>query len=255
MEFMVKSIKRKWQERIKRKQVDYSALPHHIGIIMDGNGRWAKKRGLPRSAGHRAGAQTLKKIVSFCDKIGIKIITVYAFSTENWKRPKNEVAELMNLLEEYLKQAEYELGSKNVVIRIIGNLEGLSSKICTQIIKTQKMTQHNTGLILNIALNYGGRDEIIHAVRQIASKVKTNKLNVQDIDEKQISKHMYTGNIKDPDIIIRPSGELRLSNFLLWQSAYTELWFSSIYWPDFSSADMLAAIYDYQKRNRRFGGI
>ena len=251
----VKSIRQRWREKIRNTQVNFHSLPEHIGIIMDGNGRWAKKRGLPRSAGHRAGAKTLKEIISFCGKIGIKIVTVYAFSTENWKRPKKEVEELMNLLEEYLKQAEKELGGKNVVIRIIGNLDTLPAQIRSQVIKTQKMTQNNTGLILNIALNYGGRDEIIHAVKQIANEVKCNRLNVQDIDEKRMSKYMYTGVLKDPDLIIRPSGELRLSNFLLWQSAYTELWFSSIYWPDFSSADMLAAICDYQKRNRRFGGI
>ncbi len=239
----------------KNNNIDYEKLPEHIGIIMDGNGRWAKKRGLPRSAGHRAGARTLREITEFCGEIGIKVVTVYAFSTENWKRPKEEVNALMDLLLEYLRDAENKLAGKNVVIRVIGDTESLSSAIQKQIITTESFTKSNTGLILNIAINYGGRDEIMHAVRQVIKDVKLNKIDIHNITEEYFSTHMYTKGIKDPDLIIRPSGEQRLSNFLLWQSAYSEFWYSKICWPDFKSHHLLDAIYDYQKRKRRFGGI
>lgn len=255
MKLFLKGLRHKILGNIIEKEIDYSALPEHIGIIMDGNGRWAKKRGLPRNAGHRVGAQTLRKITEFCGEIGIKIVTVYAFSTENWKRPKDEVDALMGLLLEYLKNAERELAGKNVIIKVIGNTAVLSQEIRQQIDKTEEITKKNTGLLLNIALNYGGRDEIINAVKQIAEEVKNNKLEVKDITEQLMSQYMYTKGMKDPDLIIRPSGELRLSNFLLWQSAYSELWFSKINWPDFTTHDLLEAISDYQKRNRRFGGI
>ncbi len=236
-------------------ELDYTALPEHIGFIMDGNGRWAARRGLPRSAGHKAGAEALRRITEFCDKIGIKIITVYAFSTENWKRPQKEVKALMGLLSQYLGDAERELAGKNIVIKVIGDITTLSQKIQQQVIETERLTQNNTGLLLNIAINYGGRDEIIHAVKQIAKEVQADRIAVEDIDDQLMSQHMYTRGIKDPDLIIRPSGELRLSNFLLWQSAYSEFWFAKIYWPDFNSQHLLAAISDYQKRTRRFGGI
>ncbi|MGE4282185.1 MAG: isoprenyl transferase [Clostridia bacterium] len=237
------------------KKIDSEDFPEHIAIIMDGNGRWAKKRGLPRTAGHRAGAQTLKRITEFCDEIGIKILTVYAFSTENWKRPKQEVNSLMSLMLEYLIESERQLAGKNIVIKVIGDIDLLSEEIKQQIYKTEKLTENNSGLILNIAINYGGRHEIINAIQSIASEIQHFGLQVQDIDEKLISSYMYTKGSKDPDLIIRPSGEFRLSNFLLWQSAYSELWFSNIYWPDFTSSDLLKAINDYQQRQRRFGGI
>jgi undecaprenyl diphosphate synthase len=240
---------------LKKPKVDYSNIPEHIGIIMDGNGRWAKRRGLPRSAGHRAGAQTLTKITEICDKIGIKYVTVYAFSTENWRRPQKEIDALMDLLLEYLKDAENQLAGKNIIIKVIGDTKVLSEEIKDQIIRTEKLSGVNTGLVLNIAINYGSRDEIVNSVKEIAKGIKDGSLSIKDIDEKLISQYLYTKGIKDPDLIIRPSGEMRLSNFMLWQGAYSELWFAKINWPDFKSGDLLKAIAEYQQRIRRFGGI
>ena len=238
----------------KKNIINKDDLPKHIGIIMDGNGRWARKRGMPRIAGHRAGAQTLRKIVEFCDDIGIKVLTAYAFSTENWKRPKKEVDSLMSLMLEYLMNAEKELAGKNVMIKVIGDIEKLSPEIQEQIKKTERISKDNTGLRLNLAINYGGRNEIINAVKKISGDVKEGKIKIDDINEELVSQYMYTYDIDDPDIIIRPSGELRISNFLLWQAAYSEFWFSNVLWPDFKPKDMLKAIRDYQKRDRRFGG-
>lgn len=238
-----------------KQEVDFSNLPSHIGVIMDGNGRWAKKRGLPRSAGHSKGADTLKKIVTECNKIGIKYITVYAFSTENWKRPKDEVDYLMNLLLNYLKDAENTLAGENVVIRAIGSRAELSEEIREQIVKTEKFTEKNSGIVMNIALNYGAREEIVHAAEQIAEEVKNGVLDPHDISAKTISEHLYTKNQPDPDLIIRTSGEERLSNFLLWQAAYSEFWFTDKLWPDFGVKDLYEAIADFQKRGRRFGGV
>lgn len=238
-----------------KQEVDFSNLPSHIGVIMDGNGRWAKKRGLPRSAGHSKGADTLKKIVTECNKIGIKYITVYAFSTENWKRPKDEVDYLMNLLLNYLKDAENTLAGENVVIHAIGSRAELSEEIREQIVKTEKFTEKNSGIVMNIALNYGAREEIVHAAEQIAEEVKNGVLDPHDISAKTISEHLYTKNQPDPDLIIRTSGEERLSNFLLWQAAYSEFWFTDKLWPDFGVKDLYEAIADFQKRGRRFGGV
>ena len=239
----------------KKMEIDKTALPRHIGIIMDGNGRWAKGRGLPRSAGHKAGATTLKTITKACGKMGIEVLTVYAFSTENWSRPKAEVDALMKLLMEYLKNAEREIDGDNVQIKVIGDVSAFSDALQKEIIRVEKMTSSNDGLILNIALNYGGRDEITKAVRTIAQKVQDGEISVDSIDEQTISDQMYTYGQPDPDIIIRPSGEFRLSNFLIWQSAYAELWFSHILWPDFNVKHLETAILVYQKRTRRFGGI
>lgn len=236
-------------------QVDYDNLPVHIGIIMDGNGRWAKKRGLPRSAGHRAGARTLEKITRFAGEIGIKYITFYAFSTENWRRPSDEVASLMKLMVVYLDDYKRLIGDEDIRIRFIGTREGLSDEIKEKIDIVENATAGNSKITMNIALNYGGREEIVHAVRSICEEVKSGKLSVESIDEKQVAKHLYTYYMPDPDFIIRPSGELRLSNFLMWQSAYSEFWFSNINWPDFTGDDLLSAIADYQKRNRRYGGV
>lgn len=227
----------------------------HIAFIMDGNGRWAKKRGLPRSAGHRAGAETLKKIVVYCDKIGIKCVTAYAFSTENWNRPQKEVDALMDLLYMYLQQVEEQFGGTNVILRVIGDRSALSDKINRAIDYAEEYTSKNTGLVLNVALNYGGRDEICAAARRAAANVLHGDLEVGEISEEYLSGLMYTGNDPEVDLIIRPSGECRLSNFLLWQAAYAEFWFSSINWPDFSEKDMERAIIDYQHRNRRFGRV
>lgn len=239
----------------KATGVDYSCLPEHIGVIMDGNGRWAKKRGLPRSAGHSAGADTLKKIVTECNKMGIKYITVYAFSTENWKRPKDEVDYLMNLLMDYLVNAETTLAGENVVIKAIGLREQLSEELQKQIKKTEEFTKNNSGIVMNIALNYGAREELVRAMKNIATKVKDGTVDIDDINADLISDNLYTENQPDPDLIIRTSGEERISNFLLWQLAYSELWFTNKLWPDFSIADLHQAIIDYQSRNRRYGGV
>lgn len=237
----------------KKKQVDidFANLPKHIGVIMDGNGRWAKKRGLPRSAGHSAGADALKKIVTECNKMGIKYITVYAFSTENWSRPKEEVDFLMNLLLDYLKNAEKTLAGENVVIRAIGSRAELTEEIQEQIIKTENFTKNNTGIVMNIALNYGGREEIINAVKKICD----SGVGSEEIDEKLFESYLYTKDQPDIDLLIRTSGEQRLSNFLLWQNSYSEFWFTDKLWPDFKKADLYSAILDFQNRNRRFGGV
>lgn len=237
----------------KKKQgdIDFANLPKHIGVIMDGNGRWAKKRGLPRSAGHSAGADTLKKIVTECNKMGIKYITVYAFSTENWSRPKEEVDFLMNLLLDYLKNAEKTLAGENVVIRAIGSRAELTEEIQEQIIKTENFTKNNTGIVMNIALNYGGREEIINAVKKICDSGVAS----EEIDEKLFESYLYTKDQPDIDLLIRTSGEQRLSNFLLWQNSYSEFWFTDKLWPDFKKADLYSAILDFQNRNRRFGGV
>ena len=236
-------------------KIDYESLPQHIGVIMDGNGRWAKKRGLPRSAGHSAGADTLKKIVTECNKMGIKYITVYAFSTENWSRPKDEVDYLMNLLMDYLKNAETTLAGENVVIRAIGSRAELSDELCRQIEKTEKFTSKNNGIVMNIALNYGAREELVKAVRDISAEVADGKISCEEITADIISKNLYTAGQPDPDLIIRTSGELRLSNFMMWQAAYSELWFTDKLWPDFGINDLHQAIIDFQNRNRRFGRV
>lgn len=243
-------------KRKKRPEsLDMNNLPKHIGVIMDGNGRWAKKRGLPRSAGHQAGADTLKKIVTECNKMGIKYITVYAFSTENWKRPKDEVDFLMNLLLSYLRDSERTLAKENVVIKAIGSRAELTEEIREQIKKTEKFTENNTGIVMNIALNYGSREEIVKAAQTLAKRAENGELKPQDITEDMISAELYTGGQPDPDLIIRTSNELRLSNFMMWQSAYSELYFTETLWPDFSIDDLHNAIIEYQSRNRRYGGV
>ena len=238
-----------------KHNVDFENLPQHIGIIMDGNGRWAKKRGLPRSAGHAAGAKTFERIVEDAGNIGIKIITVYAFSTENWQRPKPEVDALMSLLEDYLDNGLKKLAGKNTAIKFIGDTSAFSPSFQNKIAHVEKATKNNSGLLVNVALNYGSRNELTAAVKEIASEVKNGATELSDITETLISNHLYTKGQPDPDLIIRPSGELRLSNFLMWQGAYSELWFSDCLWPDFSKDDLLSAIRDYQKRNRRYGGV
>ena len=239
----------------KTVDIDTSALPSHIGIIMDGNGRWAKKRGLPRSAGHKAGAESLKKIITEANNLGVEYITVYAFSTENWKRPKEEVDYLMGLLMDYLINAEKTLAGENVVIRAIGSRKELSEEMQRQIVKTEEFTKNNTGIVMNIALNYGGREEILHAVKDISRAVKAGEISADDISERNISDALYTGGQPDVDLLIRTSGEMRLSNFMLWQVSYAEMWFTDKLWPDFKPADLRKAIYDFQNRGRRFGGV
>ena len=233
-----------------KKKIEQRKLPRHIAIIMDGNGRWAKKRSLPRTAGHIAGAKTFKNIARYCNKIGIEYLTVYAFSTENWKRPKEEVDGIMNLLRDYLKDAE-NFKDENIKVKFIGDLTPLAEDIKELIKKDEEGSAEATGLNLNIAINYGGRDEITKAVRNIVNE----GIKPEDITEDVISEHLYTAGMPDPDFIIRPSGEYRLSNFLQWQSAYSEFWYSDILWPDFTEENVNDIIRDFQKRNRRFGGV
>ena len=228
-------------------------LPKHIAIIMDGNRRWAKKRNLPVALGHKEGAKTLEKIVRYANKIGIKYITVYAFSTENWKRTEEEVNSLMTLFQNYLDDYSKRADSENIKVKIIGSRENLSNKMIDKIEKCMERTKNNTGITFNIALNYGGRDEIVTAVKEIAQKVKQNEIEIKDITEELISSNLYTKGQPDPDLLIRTSGELRLSNFLPWQLVYTEFLFVDKYWPDFSETDLDEAISVYQKRNRKFG--
>lgn len=229
-------------------------IPRHIGIIMDGNGRWAKRRGLPKSAGHKAGADVLKKIAEYCDDLGMEAVTAYAFSTENWSRPQKEVDYLMDLMYEYLSNAPTLLAGKKAKIKVVGRTDQLSDKIQEEIVKVEEMTRNNTGLWLNLAVNYGGREEITSAARRISEDVSAGRVLPCDVDEKLVSSYMYTNFIPDPDVIIRPSGELRLSNFMLWQAAYSEFWYSDVYWPDFKTSDIDRMIRDFNKRDRRFGG-
>ena len=228
-------------------------LPVHIAIIMDGNRRWAKARMMPVKLGHKQGAETLKKIVRYAQKIGIKYMTVYAFSTENWKRSEEEVAALMDLLKAYLEDFAKEADTENIVIRVLGSMKELSEELQDAINRTVERTKDNTGIIFNIALNYGGRNEIVNATRQISEEVLAGKIKPEDIDEEMLSKHMYTKGEPDPDLLIRTSGELRLSGFLPWQSTYSELYFVDKLWPDFNEKDLDEAIKVYGSRNRKFG--
>lgn len=228
-------------------------LPKHIAIIMDGNRRWAKSRGLPVALGHKEGAKTLEKIVRYAKKVGIEYITVYAFSTENWKRTEDEVSALMNLMQSYLDDYSKRADSENIKVNILGSRQGLSEKMKNLIEKCMERTKNNTGITFNIALNYGGRDEIVRAVKSITEKVKENEIDIEDITEQTISDNLYTKNQPDPDLLIRTSGELRLSNFLPWQLVYTEFIFIDKNWPDFSEKDLDEAIEIYKKRNRKFG--
>lgn len=228
-------------------------LPKHIAIIMDGNRRWAKLKGMPSNFGHKEGAKTLEKIVRYANSIGIKYITVYAFSTENWKRTSEEVSALMGLFQSYLDDYSKRADSENIKVKIIGSKEGLSKKMQDSIEKCMERTKNNTGIVFNIALNYGGREEIVRAVKNIAKKVKENKMELQEITEQMISDNLYTKGQPDPDLLIRTSGEIRLSNFLPWQLVYSEFVFVDKNWPDFSEQDLNDAIEIYQKRTRKFG--
>ena len=228
-------------------------FPVHIAIIMDGNRRWAKKKMLPVKLGHKQGAETLKKIVRYANKIGLKYISVYAFSTENWKRSEEEVNDLMFLLESYLDDFAKEADTENIVIKVIGRREELSERLLDKIDKTVERTKDNTGTVFSIALNYGGRDEIVHSVKEISKKVLDGTVKVEDIDEKMISENLYTNYMPDPDLLIRTSGEIRTSNFMPWQIVYSEYLFVEKLWPDFEESDLDDAIKEYQKRNRKFG--
>ena len=237
-----------------KAEVDFENLPKHVGIIMDGNGRWAKRRGLPRKSGHGMGAKTFEIISEFAGDIGLHSVTFYAFSTENWKRDKEEVEALMVLLEDYLDNGLTKLAGRNARIRFIGDRSAFSESFQKKQKHMEEATKENSGLLLNIALNYGSRDEITRMVRSVAEKSARGELRPEDINEKFISDMLDTAGLPDVDLIIRPSGERRLSNFLMWQCAYAELWFDDVLWPDFSKNDLLRAIADFQNRDRRFGG-
>lgn len=254
---MLKKLLRKNGDAKKASEItlDPQNIPHHVAIIMDGNGRWAKRRGLPRTMGHRAGADVLKKIVIAADEIGIKALTVYGFSTENWKRPEQEVSLLMSLIREYLLGNVCDMHEKNVRIRFIGYIGGLSEELQTIIADAENLTKNNTGLTLQLAINYGGRDEIVRAVRATAKEVVAGKLAVEDITEESFGNSLYTQEFSNVDLLIRPSNDYRISNFLLWQLAYAEFWFTETHWPDFTAQTLLDAVYAYQQRERRFGGL
>ena len=228
-------------------------MPKHIAIIIDGNRRWAKKQGKPASYGHKEGAKTLEKIVRYANKIGLKYITVYAFSTENWKRAEDEVKALMLLLQNYLDDYSKRADTENIRVKILGDITALSDGMQKSIKKCMERTKDNTGVTFNIALNYGGRDEIIKAIKKIAEDVKENKLDINNITEEVVSNNLYTNGQPDPDLLIRTSGELRLSNFLPWQLVYSEFLFIDKNWPDFEEEDLDNAIIEYQKRTRKFG--
>ena len=232
--------------------IDENNVPRHVAIIMDGNGRWAKRRGMPRSMGHRAGADVLKEIVIAADEIGISALTVYGFSTENWKRPEQEVSLLMALIKEYLQKNVQYMHEHNVRIRFIGHIQGLSDELQTIISDSELLTKNNTGLTLQLAINYGGRDEIVRTVQELTQSVLDGQLAVQDITEQYISDHLYTQEFSDVDLLIRPSKDYRISNFLLW---HAEFWFTDLHWPDFTKETLLVAVAAYQKRERRFGGL
>ena len=236
-------------------KLNMNNIPNHIAIIMDGNGRWAKEKNLPRSVGHKAGVETIRIILKEATRLGVKNLTLYAFSTENWARPKDEVGAIMKLLVNYLTNELKECHENGVKMNVLGDISKLP-KECQDALKVAvETTKNNTRINLNFALNYGGRDEIVRAVRLINIDVMNGVVKPEDINEKLIEKYLYTKGIPDPDIIIRPSGEQRLSNFLLWQCAYSEFWYSDINWPDFKEKDLRKAIVDYQNRDRRFGKI
>lgn len=228
---------------------------NHIAIIMDGNGRWAKKRFLPRAAGHKAGVETIRTIVKECSKLGVNHLTLYAFSTENWKRPKSEIDTLMTLLVTYLKKEVKELHKQNVKITAIGDINKLPKNCIEELNNAFEQTKENNGLNLNLALNYGGRYDILNGVNNIIDDILSGRIDRCDVDENLISNYLSTKNIPDPDLLIRTSGEIRLSNFLLWECAYTEFYFTDIHWPDFDEKELHNAIDTYKKRDRRFGSV
>ena len=242
-----------FKKQPKAEEIDLSNLPRHIAIIMDGNGRWAKKRGMPRTAGHAVGAETFRTVATYCKDIGIDYLTVYAFSTENWKRPKEEVDAIMGLLEKYLGESIEKMERDRIRLKFFGDTSVLSPKLRELIARTDAISASLTGFQANVCLNYGGRDEIVRAARAYAEQVKNGAPN--DIDESRFGDLLYSAGIPDPELIIRPGGELRISNFLMWQSAYSEFYFTDTLWPDFGPAEINAAIAAYQKRDRRFGGV
>ena len=244
--------------KAKEKEIaapDMSRLPRHIAIIMDGNGRWAKKRGLPRTAGHAAGAETFRTIATYCKEIGLDYLTVYAFSTENWKRPEAEVNAIMGLLKKYLMEAIGQMERDRVKMEFFGDTSVLTPELQELIARTREISSHYEGCQVNICLNYGGRDEILRAARAFAQECAEGKAKPEDLTEARLSSGLFSAGVPDPDLVIRPSGELRLSNFLLWQSAYSEFYYSDVLWPDFTKDDLNRAIAAFQQRDRRYGGV
>ena len=239
----------------KKVYIDRTQLPEHVALIMDGNGRWAKQRGLPRSAGHKVGAENFKKIVRYAAQSGIRYLTVYAFSTENWKRPAEEINTLLSLFVQYLEEALEDFINENIRVRFMGETVAFPAELRELIARVEQVSRERTGMTLNVCLNYGGRGELVYAMRQIAQKVQAGELDPQHIDEQTICANLYFPDEPDPDLIVRPSGECRLSNFLLWQAAYAELVFMDVLWPDFKPVQFDRAIEEYQRRNRRFGGV
>lgn len=237
------------------EEISRGTIPQHIAVIMDGNGRWATAKGLARLAGHHAGVETLDEILETVKKIGTKYFTVYAFSTENWRRPADEVEGLMKLLVEYIDKKITKLHSEGVSVRTIGDISQLNEKVRMKLAEARELTKNNDEIIFNIALNYGGRQEIVRACKKIVHECETGTLSCDNIDEKCFASFLDTNGQPDPDLLIRSSGELRLSNFMLWQVAYSEIWITSTLWPDFRSGDLYDAVFAFQKRNRRFGGL
>lgn len=235
--------------------LDLSRVPRHIAIVMDGNGRWAKRRGLPRVEGHRRGEQTVHDIVEYCGQVGVQHLTLYTFSAENWRRPLEEVRALMRLIELVARRRIQELHRKNVRLRVIGRMEELPPSLQEELRRDMALTRENTGLNLNLAINYGGRAEIVDAARRLAEKVALGVLEPAEITEEAVTREMYNPDMPDPDLLVRTGGEMRLSNFLLWQAAYSEIYVTPVLWPDFTGRDLEEAIRVYQSRERRFGGV
>jgi len=245
----------KKKEKAPAPALDPNNIPAHVAIIMDGNGRWAKKRGLPRTAGHSAGSEAFRRAAYYMQDIGVQYLTVYAFSSENWKRPAEEVNAIMGLLEQYLKESIAEMERKNIRLCFFGDLSPLSPKLRQLISETEAISAHTTGLQVNVCLNYGGRGELTRAAAQLAKDCVEGRLQPEEIDEAAVSGYLYSAGMPDPDLMIRPGGEKRLSNFLLWQNAYSEYYFTDTLWPDMDESELEKAIAEYQRRVRRFGGL
>lgn len=240
--------------KTKSKLLKKNDLPKHLAIIMDGNGRWAERKGLPRSFGHQEGLKTVKRVINCCLELNIPILTLYAFSTENWKRPQNEISFILELFYETLHEEKENLVKNNIQVNFIGRIEELPEKLINRMFELTELTKNNHKLILNIAINYGGRAEIIDAMKSIALLIKKHRVKMEEINEEIISSNLYTHKLPDPDLLIRTAGEMRISNFMIWQIAYTEFWVTPVCWPDFNQENLVEALIDYQKRERRFGG-
>ncbi|HIE52819.1 MAG TPA: isoprenyl transferase [Armatimonadetes bacterium] len=243
------------EERKWREQIDPDRLPQHIAVIMDGNGRWAQRQGLPRLLGHRAGAEAVRRVIEGCRELKVPYLTLYTFSAENWRRPPEEVQGLMGLIEQKIREEIDELDANQVRVCLLGRMEGLPSSLQEELRRDMERTKDNTGLTLFLALNYGGRLEIVDAARRVAQEVRAGHLAPEELDEETFAQYLYAPGVPDPELLIRTGGEMRVSNFLLWQIAYAELWVTPVLWPDFTKADLYRAVYEFQQRDRRFGGL